>query len=76
MSGIGEGLANNIVTHRDTNGPFRSRQTLKEVSRLRPKAFEQGAGSLRTRGGDNPLDATSVHPESYPVVRRIAEKKP
>ena len=48
VSGIGEGLANNIVTHRDTNGPFRSRQTLKEVSRLRPKAFEQCAGSLRT----------------------------
>jgi uncharacterized protein len=72
VSGIGATLAENIVTHRDTNGPFRSRSALKEVSRLGPKAFEQCAGFLRIRGGDDPLDASSVHPEAYPVVRRIA----
>jgi uncharacterized protein len=71
VSGIGGGLAENIVAHRDANGPFRSRGTLKNVARLGPKAFEQCAGFLRIRGGDDPLDASSVHPESYPVVRRI-----
>jgi uncharacterized protein len=71
VSGIGEGLADNIVAHRDANGPFRSRRTLKEVPRLGPKAFEQCAGFLRIPGGDDPLDASSVHPEAYPVVRRI-----
>ena len=71
VSGIGEGLAASIVMHRDTNGPFRSRQALKEVPRLGPKAFEQCAGFLRIPGGDDPLDASSVHPEAYPVVRRI-----
>ncbi|HKN98295.1 MAG TPA: Tex family protein, partial [Pseudonocardiaceae bacterium] len=71
VSGIGEGLAGNIVAHRDVNGPFRSRTALKQVSRLGPKAFEQCAGFLRIRGGDDPLDASSVHPEAYPVVRRI-----
>jgi protein Tex len=74
VSGIGEGLADNIVVYRDTNGPFRSRRTLKDVPRLGPKAFEQCAGFLRIRGGDDPIDATSVHPESYPVVRRIVAK--
>jgi protein Tex len=73
VSGIGETLADNIVVHRDANGPFRSRRALKDVARLGPKAFEQCAGFLRVRGGDNPIDATSVHPEAYPVVRRIAE---
>ncbi|MFB9905820.1 Tex family protein [Allokutzneria oryzae] len=73
VSGIGEGLAENIVQHRDTNGPFRSRKALKDVARLGPKAFEQCAGFLRIRGGDDPLDSSSVHPESYPVVRRILE---
>jgi uncharacterized protein len=73
VSGIGAVLAENIVLHRDVNGPFRSRRALKEVPRLGPKAFEQCAGFLRIRGGDNPLDASSVHPESYPVVRRILE---
>src|SRR3954465_6450065 len=72
VSGIGEGLAKTIVTHRDTNGPFRSRRALKDVPRLGPKAFEQCAGFLRIRGGDDPLDASSVHPEAYPVVRKIA----
>jgi len=71
VSGIGDGLAENIVAHRDTNGPFRSRQALKNVARLGPKAFEQCAGFLRIPGGDDPLDASAVHPEAYPVVRRI-----
>jgi protein Tex len=71
VSGIGEGLAENIVSHRDSNGPFRSRRALKDVARLGPKAFEQCAGFLRIPGGDDPLDASSVHPEAYPVVRRI-----
>ncbi|HEU5157485.1 MAG TPA: Tex family protein [Streptosporangiaceae bacterium] len=71
VSGIGDGLAKTIVAHRDANGPFRSRRALKEVPRLGPKAFEQCAGFLRIRGGDDPLDASSVHPEAYPVVRRI-----
>jgi uncharacterized protein len=71
VSGIGDGLAKTIVAHRDANGPFRSRRGLKDVPRLGPKAFEQCAGFLRIRGGDDPLDASSVHPESYPVVRRI-----
>jgi uncharacterized protein len=73
VSGIGEGLAENIVAHRGANGPFRSRGALRKVSRLGPKAFEQCAGFLRIRGGDDPLDASSVHPEAYPVVRRILE---
>ncbi|KAB2362996.1 Tex family protein, partial [Actinomadura montaniterrae] len=73
VSGIGEGLADNIVAHRDANGPFRSRSGLKDVPRLGPKAFEQCAGFLRIPGGDDPLDASSVHPESYPVVRRILD---
>jgi uncharacterized protein len=71
VSGIGSGLAENIVAHRDTNGPFRSRSALKEVARLGPKAFEQCAGFLRIPDGDDPLDSSSVHPEAYPVVRRI-----
>ncbi len=73
VSGIGAGLAENIVAHRDANGPFRSRTGLKEVPRLGPKAFEQCAGFLRIPGGDDPLDASSVHPEAYPVVRRILD---
>ncbi|MBX6385086.1 MAG: RNA-binding transcriptional accessory protein [Microbispora sp.] len=73
VSGISAGLAENIVAHRNANGPFRSRNALKEVPRLGPKAFEQCAGFLRIRDGDDPLDASSVHPEAYPVVRRILE---
>ncbi|WP_199430478.1 Tex family protein [Qaidamihabitans albus] len=73
VSGIGSGLAENIVQHRDANGPFRSRTALKEVARLGPKAFEQCAGFLRIPDGDDPLDASSVHPEAYPVVRRILD---
>jgi uncharacterized protein len=72
VSGITEGLAANIVAHRDANGPFRSRSALKDVPRLGPKSYEQCAGFLRIRGGDDPLDASSVHPEAYPVVRRMS----
>ena len=71
VSGIGAGLAQSIVQHRNVNGPFSSRQALKAVPRLGPKAFEQCAGFLRIRDGDDPLDASGVHPESYPLVRRI-----
>ncbi|MEV4076699.1 Tex family protein [Nonomuraea fuscirosea] len=71
VSGIGATLAESIVRHRDSNGPFRTRSALKNVPRLGPKAFEQCAGFLRIPGGDDPLDVSSVHPESYPVVRRI-----
>jgi protein Tex len=71
VSGIGSGLAQSIVQHRDANGRFESRKALKEVPRLGPKAFEQCAGFLRIHGGEDPLDASGVHPEAYPVIRRI-----
>lgn len=71
VSGLSKTLAQNIVAHRDEQGAFRSRAQLLKVSRLGPKAFEQCAGFLRIQGGDNPLDASSVHPEAYPVVERI-----
>jgi uncharacterized protein len=71
VSGISAGLAENIVIHRDGNGPFRSRKALKNVPRLGPKAFEQCAGFLRIPDGDDPLDSSSVHPEAYPVIHRI-----
>jgi uncharacterized protein len=74
VSGLGDTLARNIVAHREANGPFRTRDKLKDVPRLGPKAFEQCAGFLRIRDGDNPLDRSGVHPEAYPVVRRILEK--
>ena len=73
VSGIGTGLAQSIVQYRDANGPFKSRKALKDVPRLGPKAFEQCAGFLRIANGDDPLDSSGVHPESYPVVRRILE---
>jgi len=73
VSGLTESLAQNIVLHRDTNGPFKSRTSLREVPRLGAKAFELCAGFLRIRDGDDPLDVSSVHPEAYPVVRRILE---
>ncbi|WP_227870062.1 Tex family protein [Streptomyces otsuchiensis] len=72
VSGVSTTLAENIVAHRDEHGPFRSRRALKDVARLGPKAFEQCAGFLRVRDGEDPLDGSSVHPESYPVVRRMA----
>ncbi|MGP4881277.1 helix-hairpin-helix domain-containing protein, partial [Klebsiella pneumoniae] len=64
-------MAQNIVAWRDENGQFQNRQQLLKVSRLGPKAFEQCAGFLRINHGDNPLDASTVHPEAYPVVERI-----
>jgi uncharacterized protein len=73
VSGITAGLADGIVAHRDATGPFRTRTALKDVPRLGPKAFEQAAGFLRIPGGDDPLDASAVHPEAYPVVRRMLE---
>lgn len=73
VSGITSGLAENIVLHRDSNGPFRSRKALKDVARLGPKAFEQCAGFLRIPNADDPLDGSTVHPEAYPVVRRMQE---
>ena len=72
VSGIGPVLADNIVGYREEHGPFRSRRELLSVSRLGAKAFEQCAGFLRIRGGDDPLDDSAVHPESYGVVRRMA----
>ncbi len=73
VSGVGDALAQSIVLHRDANGAFRTREALKEVPRLGPRAFELSAGFLRINGGDDPLDRSGVHPEAYPVVRRIAE---
>jgi uncharacterized protein len=73
VSGVTPGLATAIVTHRDEKGAFPSRQALLDVPRLGPKAFEQCAGFLRIRGGADPLDASGVHPESYPVVRKILD---
>ncbi|AUL94254.1 Tex family protein [Vibrio vulnificus] len=74
VAGLSTTLAQNIVDFRDENGRFDSRTTLKKVPRLGPKAFEQCAGFLRIMNGKNPLDASSVHPEAYPVVKAIAEK--
>ncbi len=72
VSGLGPQLATNIVAHRIANGPFGSRAELRKVPRLGPKAFEQAAGFLRIRDASNPLDASAVHPESYPVVEAMA----
>ncbi|NUB43917.1 RNA-binding transcriptional accessory protein [Fertoebacter nigrum] len=71
VSGVGPGLAEAIVSHRDANGPFATRRELLKVARLGPKAFEQAAGFLRIAGGKEPLDASSVHPEAYDVARKI-----
>ena len=73
VSGIGSQIADNIVEYRKENGAFRNREELKKVPRLGPKAFEQCAGFLRIKEGDNPLDNSAVHPESYPVVERMAK---
>jgi uncharacterized protein len=73
VAGISERTALNIVSYRDQNRSFRSRSQVLEVPGIGPKSFEQAAGFLRIRNGDNPLDMTSVHPESYPVVEQIAE---
>ncbi|CAM3025956.1 Tex family protein [Vibrio mytili] len=74
VAGLSTTIAQNIVGFRDENGRFDARTTLKKVPRLGPKAFEQCAGFLRIMDGKNPLDASSVHPEAYPVVKAIAEK--
>ena len=71
ISGLSSSLADNIVQHRDQNGAFASRDDLKKVPRLGAKTFEQAAGFLRVMKGENPLDASAVHPEAYPVVERI-----
>ncbi|QCT98011.1 RNA-binding transcriptional accessory protein [Stutzerimonas degradans] len=72
ISGLNATLAQNIVQFRDANGAFKSRSELKKVPRLGDKTFEQAAGFLRVMNGDNPLDASAVHPETYPLVKRIA----
>lgn len=74
VAGLSAALAQNVVDYRDENGRFESRSALKKVPRLGPKAFEQCAGFLRIMDGKNPLDASAVHPEAYPVVKTIAEK--
>jgi uncharacterized protein len=74
VSGLNETLARNIVEYRDTHGQFDSRQALLAVPRFGPKTFEQAAGFLRVTGGSNPLDASSVHPEAYPVVQKILQR--
>jgi uncharacterized protein len=73
VAGITERTALNIVNYRNEKGRFRSRKQVLEVSGIGPKSFEQAAGFLRIRNGDNPLDMTAVHPESYPVVEQIAQ---
>ncbi|MGE8635008.1 MAG: RNA-binding transcriptional accessory protein Tex, partial [Achromobacter piechaudii] len=74
VSGLNSSLAKNIVSWRDENGAFPTREVLRKVPRFGEKAFEQAAGFLRIPNGDNPLDASSVHPEAYPVVERIVAK--
>lgn len=75
VSGLGPGLAKSIVAYRHENGPFTSREKLRKVPRLGPKAFEQAAGFLRIRDAENPLDASAVHPESYAVVEAMARNQ-
>jgi uncharacterized protein len=74
VSGVTESLAEAIVAYREKTGPFRNRSALMDVPRLGPKAFEQCAGFMRINGGDDPLDSSGVHPESYPVVRKILDR--
>lgn len=74
VAGLSEALAENIVAYREANGAFKNRNEILKVSRLGPKVFEQAAGFLKISNGDNPLDASSVHPEAYPVVKNILEK--
>ncbi len=73
VSGLGPQLAKGIVEYRNEHGPFRSREDLKKIPRLGPKAFEQAAGFLRIRDGENPLDGSAVHPEAYPIVSAMAQ---
>ncbi|MEO0563990.1 MAG: helix-hairpin-helix domain-containing protein, partial [Chloroflexota bacterium] len=74
VAGIGPKLAANIVTHRDQNGPFKSRAALKKVTGLGPKSFEQAAGFLRVRDSRNWLDASAIHPESYPIAKAVMKR--
>lgn len=74
VAGIGPSLAEKIIQHRDAYGPFSNRKELLNISGLGPKTFEQAAGFLRIRNGENPLDATAIHPESYPIAARILQK--
>ncbi|OQA01460.1 MAG: hypothetical protein BWY70_00365 [Bacteroidetes bacterium ADurb.Bin408] len=74
VSGVGPALAQNIVEYRKENGPFMSRSAFKKVKRFGDKAFEQAAGFLRIRSGKNPLDNSAIHPESYPIVQKMATK--
>lgn len=74
VAGLSDSMAENIVAYREQNGAFKNRQEILKVSRLGPKVFEQAAGFLKISDGDNPLDASSVHPEAYPVVKNILEK--
>jgi uncharacterized protein len=78
VAGLNTTIAQNIVLHRNENGAFKKRSDIRKVARLGPKAFEQAAGFLRIMKGPNPLDASAVHPEAYPLVERIAAttKKP
>ena len=73
VAGLGQTLADNVIAHRNTNGPFQTRQELLKVARLGPKAFEQSAGFLRIGNGSNPLDASGVHPERYKLVKKMAK---
>jgi uncharacterized protein len=73
VSGMSTSVAAAVVRWRDAHGSFRNRRQLLEVTGLGPKAFEQSAGFLRIRDGDNPLDSTGVHPEAYPVVEKILQ---
>jgi len=75
VAGLNKTLAKNVVDYRDTNGQFNNRKELLKVPRLGPKAYEQAAGFLRIRAGDNPLDASAVHPEAYALVETIAKAK-
>jgi protein Tex len=74
VAGIGPKLAERIVAYRDEHGPFPSRKAIRQVSGLGPKAFEQAAGFLRVRGGDEPLDASAIHPESYAVAYKVLKQ--
>ena len=74
ISGLNASLATNIVSFRDAHGPFKNRRQLLKVSRVGERAFQQAAGFLRITSGENPLDASAVHPEAYPVVERIASR--
>jgi len=74
VAGVGPKLAENIVAHRDGNGPYQSRAALRKVTGLGPKAFEQAAGFMRIQNGKNPLDASAIHPESYAIAEALLER--